>query len=963
MRGLWVTTVLRLDYPSSGELTVEELQAEAIAILDNAARWGFNAIILQVRPTSDAFYPSALFPWSHWITNEQGVGPGFDLLQFWIGESHKRGMELHAWINPFRITMGTSANPQHDLNALAPNNPARMNPSWVVRHTDGRMYFNPGLPEVRQLVIDGVAELVRNYNLDGIHFDDYFYPGVNFDDAAAFQRYGGGMARDDWRRDNVNRLVKDIFDAVKAINPRVRFGISPVGVWANQVNHPLGSNTTGGFEAYYRQYADTRLWVKNGWLDYIAPQIYWHAGHPSADYDILFDWWVDVVRGTRVDLYIGTADYGLDPSEAIWNRLTQTQRAAEIRRQANRRIAEPLVAGSMHFRYRHIRDIPVLHNLYRELWAADRLPENFPLPGRDPLPLPSPAPDFVTPAAAGSLMIGRPAGNISTTSTTYYIMGASDPTKPLYMNGTAVTDRSPSGFFGIQVRNLVVGANRFVFTQPGAEVVLTLTRTTAVTQRPQPMVRAEIVAGSTYPHNADEYRRPGETVTLRATAPIGANVTVRIGGQTFAMVPATRTPPANDGQSYPTAYTVTYTIPQTSVSGQIINLGAPIYTMTYRGHTSSRTATGNIHSLTHNAPFYATVAADWAFVYPGSTTTGGPAGELVKGQRDTITAVTSNGDWVRLGGTGYWIRNANIERSKPAAITTETLGAALHTIGGRWETLRLPMMVPSAGKIEIVGRNVRVTVPGVRNAPRPVLPMGSIFSGVTATHSGNTAVYTYALRPDASLDGYIFAIEDGALLVRFKPKPRAASVSRPLEGFTFVIDPGHGGSSLGTTGPLGRLAPEKDIVLAMSLHLRDELIRRGARVYLTRSTDVDLSLADRVNFSRNVLPDMFLSIHTDSLDEFSNARGVHGVNAFFTQPLSRPAADYLALALHERLGLGRRSPRRENFQVTQPFFAPHVLIEAGFASSPDDFEWMATDAGQRRFALGLADALVDWFRG
>jgi len=452
-------------------------------------------------------------------------------------------------------------------------------------------------------------------------------------------------------------------------------------------------------------------------------------------------------------------------------------------------------------------------------------------------------------------------------------------------------------------------------------------------------------------------------VTLRATAPIGATVTVRLGGRTYAMTPATRALPASDGRPYPTTFSYTFTIPQTSLTGQIINLGAPVYTMTYQGQSSSRTATGNIQTLTNGAPFYATVTADWAYVYPGSTTTGGPSGELVKGQRDLITAVTGNGEWVRLGGSGQWIRGISVERAKPASLAVETVGAAAYAVGDRWETLRLPMTVPSAGKVEFNGRNILVTVPGVRNAPRPVLPVGSIFSGVTATHTGSTAVYTFALHTDAQLDGYRFEVEEGALLLRFKPKPRVTSASRPLEGFTIVIDPGHGGPMTGTTGPLGLLAPEKDMVLTMSLHLRDELIRRGAVVHMTRTTDVDVSLADRVSFSRSKMPDLFLSVHVNSMDTFGNWRGVHGVSVWYTQRVARNISEFLYPHLYDGLELGKRGVHQTNFQVTQPFFAPHVLVEAGFASSPDDYEWLITDAGQRRFVLGLADAVTDWFRG
>lgn len=305
MRGIWVSTVINLDYPAAPTASEQELKKQADEILDNAAALGFNTVFLQVRPCADAFYQSDLYPWSIYLTGTQGEAPenDFDPLAYWVAGAHQRGLELHAWINPYRVTRAAA-----EWDKLAADNPAKMHPEWVVKYKDN-YYFDPGIPAVRQLVIDGVEELLENYAVDGIHMDDYFYPGTDFDDAATYAKYGAGFADiGDWRRDNVNQLVQGLHKFMEKNAPKADFGISPAGIWASKTLNPAGSNTTSTYSSYYNMYADTKLWVEEGWLDYIAPQIYWERGHKTADFTALLDWWCDVTSSTGVKLYIGLAD-------------------------------------------------------------------------------------------------------------------------------------------------------------------------------------------------------------------------------------------------------------------------------------------------------------------------------------------------------------------------------------------------------------------------------------------------------------------------------------------------------------------------------------------------------------------------------------------------------------------------------------------------------------------------------
>ena len=409
-RAVWVSTVYRLDYPSQATTDPAVLKADADEILQNCADMGMTAVILQVRPSADALYPSAYYPWSKYLTGTQGTAPqgGFDPLAYWVEEAHKLGLELHAWINPFRITKGG----QSEFDALTANHPAKVHPEWVVEYEDN-FYFNPGLPEVREYIVQGAEELARNYDIDGVHLDDYFYPGSGFDDTAAYAQYGGGFSDiGDWRRDNVNQLVKTLGERLHAMDPDLSYGISPSGVWADKSSLPEGSNTTGGYESYYAAYADSRKWVKEGWIDYICPQVYWYIGHKSMDYETIARWWADVVRGTGVSLYIGMADYqaGNTGSSSPWYGITAVENMLAL----NQKLPE--VTGEVHFRYQFLVDNSALNGLYRKAYGDVR-PE--------PTPTPTPAPTPTAPATPQPTATPAPAVTVTldTVNHTAYMEG------------------------------------------------------------------------------------------------------------------------------------------------------------------------------------------------------------------------------------------------------------------------------------------------------------------------------------------------------------------------------------------------------------------------------------------------------------------------------------------------------------------------------------------------------------
>lgn len=366
MRGVWVASVENLDYPAAPTASAQELCAQADAVLEGAARNGFNAVFLQVRPCSDAFYPSGIYPWSRYLTGQQGTAPDseFDPLKYWVSEAHKRGLELHAWINPYRI-----ARDADEWGSLAEGSPARQHPDWVVPYGEG-YYFDPARPEVRQMVTDGVMEIVENYQVDGIHLDDYFYPGADFNDGTSYAAYGADFPDiGDWRRNNVNLLVSGLDAAIHEADPDMEFGISPSGIWASNTMHPEGSATTSGFSSYFSLYADSRTWVREGWVDYIAPQLYWEMGHAKADFSALLDWWSGVVKEAEeknVSLYVGLADY--KTVEAGEDGNNPWYGGGEIQRQMAACGADDAVGGTIHFRYGLIANCPAVQQVLGEAY-------------------------------------------------------------------------------------------------------------------------------------------------------------------------------------------------------------------------------------------------------------------------------------------------------------------------------------------------------------------------------------------------------------------------------------------------------------------------------------------------------------------------------------------------------------------------------------------------------------------
>ncbi|MCF6223339.1 MAG: family 10 glycosylhydrolase [Flavobacteriaceae bacterium] len=346
-RGVWVATVENIDWPSSKKLSTDQQQKEIIQLLDRFKQLNFNAIIFQIRPSADAFYNSKYEPWSSYLTgtNDKSPKPYYDPLAFIIHETHKRGMEFHAWLNPYRAVVNYKKFQSNPYKLTYDKS------EWFINYGKNK-YFNPGIPGVRKYTNKIVADIVQNYDIDAVHFDDYFYPykikDTPFSDALAFKEYGGNYYPnnlEDWRRNNVNIIIEELHTTIKTIKPWVQFGISPFGVWRNKNTDPKGSNTQAGQTNYDDLYADILLWLKNDWLDYILPQVYWHIGHKKADYKTIVTWWAE--NNFNTNLYIGQGIYKLNGKKdyKAWKKTNPT----EIEKQLNLNKTIPQIQGSVFF--------------------------------------------------------------------------------------------------------------------------------------------------------------------------------------------------------------------------------------------------------------------------------------------------------------------------------------------------------------------------------------------------------------------------------------------------------------------------------------------------------------------------------------------------------------------------------------------------------------------------------------
>ncbi len=328
LRAVWVASVDNIDWPSKKGLPVDSQKAEFLRIINLHRHNRMNALVVQIRPATDAFYPSSYEPWSEWLSGIQGKPPTpyYDPLQFMIEETHKSGMAFHAWCNPYR------ADFKIGKASIAPAHITKLHPEWFLEY-DNKKYFDPGNKAAQAFVVEVIRDITERYDVDAIHFDDYFYPyrvaNKEFPDSTSFALYGNGMKKDDWRRSNVDSVIYRLHTTIRKTKPWVQFGISPFSVWRNSDKDFRGSNTKAGQTNYDDLYADILLWLQKGWIDYVTPQLYLEIGHGAIPYEVILNWWSKHTYGKHC--YVGLGIYRAGSNDA-WKDSSQLPRQIQLLR-------------------------------------------------------------------------------------------------------------------------------------------------------------------------------------------------------------------------------------------------------------------------------------------------------------------------------------------------------------------------------------------------------------------------------------------------------------------------------------------------------------------------------------------------------------------------------------------------------------------------------------------------------
>lgn len=895
-RAMWVSTVYNLDYPSQQGLSAGELAKEADGLLDLAEHCGLNALILQVRPCADSLYPSEIFPWSEYLSGTQGTAPadGFDPLGYFIEKGHARGIEIHAWCNPYRVTRKAASDKASALALLCESHPARQNPDLVVFHSDGCLYFDPGNPQARDIILQGMLEILEKYPVDGLHLDDYFYPGSEFEDADTFARYGASFdSVGDFRRACVTQFIGDLYRQAKALRPQVQIGVSPFGIWANASQNPDGSDTVGS-QSYYDHYADSRGWVLSGIVDYIAPQLYWPTGSREGEYSELLRWWCETTRDTGVRLYIGLGAYRLTEAEpgSPW------EGTAEIESQINQ-LCQSGADGFLLFRAGSIRQAPDLARLLARRYS----PENASLPSL-------------------SLSVTRPSHTTRTSLASFYCTGVSDPAADLTVNGQSIQTRSESGYFGTLL-TLSYGKNTFIFQNAELEQRLVLYR-----------LPPSAAFSNQYP--SAQTRLPPDEITLSCTAPQGSRVSAWYGGTCIPLSPES-----------PTQFTAA--LPQD------VRPETPspvLYTAETHGFVRVSYSSGTLGLLDDSETLAFRVSSPRADLYFSTETGEGAGGFLADGMTGAARGI-DNG-FLCADGLGYLpLSDAellNTDAVKPFAMTS-----VLSEETQEEHTLRFFFDGTPAASCRFEDGSLIVSVQPVKLA---LLFENPIFSSVTLDETSGGIQYTLTLRSDIAIDGYRLLPCDDGFTLHLK-KHRTVEGPLPLSGIHILLDAGHGGDAYGAVGALPEW-PEKRLNLSCALALKEALTQAGATVTLTRSDDTDVALQDRLSQSCQSLPDVFLSLHSNSAADDADISRLSGVGLYAKSTLAAP----LAQCISEELSALGRTPQLHtdsNLYLCRAEWSLSLLLENEYITSPFGLETLLSEEEQAAFCTAVTEGICAYY--
>lgn len=954
LRGVWIATVSNINYPSKQGLSEAELKAELDDIIATAKAAGLNAIYFQARPACDAMYKSDIFPTSAYLSGKQGQAADgdFDPLAYLVAAGHLNRIAVHAWVNPLRVTAGSQAYPNTDLSRLAQTNPARQHPEWVVEY-GGALYFNVGIPEVRELIAQGVREIVSNYDVDGVIFDDYFYPYpvatktasgasyiVEYEDGAAYDAYGGDYQdKGDWRRSNVNVMVESCYWAVKEKEQGCLFGIAPFGIWRND-NGTNGGSATSGLQSYSELYADSLAWIKGGYLDYIAPQIYWSFSTSVARYDTLVKWWNAQLDGTDVKLVVCHGAYRYKDFEK--------DPAREIQNQVEYARSELHYNGSIMYGYEQIKEntwglADELVSLYAEnIIYTDTVSNGAAL-------------TFTSPASGATLSYGST-----------YVLGYCDPAEKLVLDGYPVS-RTKNGYFSLFLP-LAPGENKFEFLYGEEKVVYTLKRQDNASGG---YTQLSSFAVTSVSPAAGYIGQEGTVLGVSCTAPAGSTVTAALNGVTVALSSTIK--PEGTAKYYAEVYKGTITLPK-ATKGKSELVGKITFTAK-KGGESASAESGDIKVLGDNTGILVAVKNDNAALYNE------PAGDFYtsaytpqsKGACDWALAYR---DGYYLLQMGAWVAAADVEVKQTGEISAFSgiNSLLLWQTGGETKIyMKSEDSVPITAALQgdklvftlhsTFLKNSAVTYDGSSPVVKTLnlsedKENGRVYAQISLINAENYYGYTVSYVKEQGVNCILIIIKN--------PKNTDLSKEEPLKGITIVLDAGHGGNDNGALGFLSgkngeREQNEADLNLEITLLAKEKLESLGANVVLTRSEDIYVSLQDRLAIYYSVMPDLALSIHQNSMLYNADITKISGTIGLWWSECGRALAEKISSSVSKALKRYQFETRAQELYMCRSNAFPSALVEVGFMTNAEEYEMMVNGNGKERAAQAITDGILEFF--
>ena len=944
VRGVYIASVYNINFPSQKGLSPDNLRAELDDIVATCRDANLNTIYFQVRPSADALYDSAIFPVSEYLTGEQGSGlpDGFDPLAYIIEKANKNGISVHAWVNPLRVTVGSASAPLHDTSILAPNHPARQHPEYAIPYADGRLYFDCGIPEVRKLIADGVSEIVANYSVDGIIFDDYFYPYPTyssdntlavFDDSASYEKYANGADLGDWRRSNVNMMIEDCFKAVKDANPECEFGVAPFGIWQND-NGTNGGSATSGLESYSAIYCDPTAWIEGGYVDYIAPQIYWRFTTSVARYDTLVRWWNTLLDGTDVDLIVSHGVYNYDTWDAPED---------ELRCQVQFARSELAYRGSILYGYASLKaNSHGLLDEVRDVFKEKEFYSDVTSNGRD-------------------LIISIPYNKSYIDGANTFVIGTSDPTEPLYIDGKKV-GRTKSGYFSLYLP-LNEGKNTFVFSHKGKETEYIINRgvktSSAVTY---PTLSGPGISAVTPSY---DYIGRGK-LSVSVTAPRGSKVTAELAGSKITLTPTLYVPHV-DGKYMKEVFTGSFNL--TAQANEIRDLGKIKFVSTYGGSTYTAES-ANIKAIGSGTVIPVEVIKDDtnlkieldSWYYDDYTAQSA-------GARDNAVSLSNGMYKLRCG--GYISRDEVKVLEGVGSIPIAIAETAVMSTDGKatYFKIKVSENVPincnmeSNGEFMVALYNIDTS-----KAPAPVFADNPLFTEVRGAKSTKAYSYKYFFKlvDIENFYGFRHYYEDGYLIFEWKNPEVLPDTDKPLTGKTIVLDAGHGVPNPNALGPLGTAEGaineaefNLEIVMAAEKYLTD----LGAEVIQIRDREcmVDIPLTERTQTLIEIDPDLMISIHQNSMPYTSDITKIRGVVGLYWADSGYMLTDIVGGEIATALNKLDRSPTKQRLAMVRNPKFPATLIETCFITSVEEYERMMKPDAVDTIARAIADGVLKFY--